>query len=627
MKNIIRYSSVILGLCMLLNSMSGLAAAPDPRILDYPDTVLLNGNIVSMADTGVNENTGPSYQAMAIRDHRILALGTTDDIRNLAGPHTAVYDLKGRTVIPGIIDTHTHLWNYAQEHWGPPRRNEYTIKADAGDKWPDIARKTLKLVAGLKGKLKPREWVIVNWPRRLNGIQSDVAIRNQRVLTRQMLDKANAEQRIVLVGNRGVLNTPAMETYGSFFNGKDYPDMYPKDGIVLSATVDRLIFAEELYDLKTQIAMIGQEIKEWTAYGLTTWSSVVDSFSQLAAVMALDDQGRLATRMAYGPGPSFYITMKHNPYLKYDFHGYGTDHLWFNAWSTSSNDGAYPLLATTIEARPEIKERELMRDRIKYTKDYAEMGLRFGDVHIAGDRTLGVTMDMLEAGSKAAGLTLDDIRAKRHAADHCRLNPRPEQVPRLAKLGMIMSCAPKYIVSDGKRVGKDYGKRYLSWVVPFRSLIEGGVRTVFESDTHAVAGAGYFYYIGQMVNRETPDGKIIGPSQRINRIWALKTATTWAPYYLFKEKVMGSLEKGKFADLLVLNKDYFDKKAVPNEMIKTVRPLLTLVGGKVEYLDTAFASELGVRPVGIQPEQLEQQIAAWEAGARNDVDTTSNTDQ
>ncbi|NIN35356.1 MAG: hypothetical protein GTO60_09805, partial [Gammaproteobacteria bacterium] len=76
-----------------------------------------------------------------------------------------------------------------------------------------------------------------------------------------------------------------------------------------------------------------------------------------------------------------------------------TDTLWFNSWSATSNDGAYPLLATTIEARPEIKERELLRNRISVTGEYAGAGLRFGNTHIAGDRTLEVTMDLIEAGS------------------------------------------------------------------------------------------------------------------------------------------------------------------------------------------------------------------------------------
>ncbi len=599
----------------------------DQRLLHYPDTILVNGHVVSLDDSGVNTNIGSTYQAIAIRDGKIFDLGTNTDIQNLAGPDTNIINVNGRTVIPGIIDTHAHIWDYAQGHWGPPLDDKtYSISAEDGDDWNDIANKTLDLVADLKSTLNEDDWIIINWPRRIGGIQSDVAIRNRQILTRQMLDARNTEQKIVIEGNRGVMNTRAMETYGQYFGG-EYPEMDPETGIVLSATVDRLLFAEELYDMRTQIAMIGQEIKEWAAYGTTAWSSSVESYKQLAAVLALDAQGRLATRVAYGLGPSFYRTMPLHPYLLHDFTGYGTDMLWFNAWSTTSNDGAYPLLATTIDARPEIKEREMLRGRNDYTREYAAADLRFSNTHIAGDRTLDVTMDMIEQGSQRAGMSLEQIQAKRHASDHCLLNPRPEQIPRLKRLGILMSCAPKYIGGDGPEVAADYGEEYLERVVPMKSMIDGGLMVVYESDTHAVAGVGHFYYLGQMVTRQTDQG-VLAPDQRIDRITALKTATTWAPYYLFKEDVMGTLEVGKYADLQVLNKNYFDPVAVPDSMIKTIRPLMTMVGGNLEYLDPQLAAELGQTPEGIQPQQLIRQIHTWEAGENTqNLDATSNIDQ
>ncbi|MGK0296729.1 MAG: putative amidohydrolase YtcJ [Gammaproteobacteria bacterium] len=622
----LRLTFIVVIICMIYPG-SVLSQQVDPRLLHYADSILINGKIVSMDDTDVNDNIGSSYEALAIRDKKIFSLGSNTDIRSLAGPSTTIFDLKGRTVIPGIVDTHAHIWDYAQGHWGPKLDDiEYSITAEDGDTWQDIVQKTLNLVAELKTKLNEDDWIIISWPRRVDRLQSDVAIRNHRILTRQMLDERNSEQKIVIQGNRGVMNTRAMEAYGVYFGG-DYPEMDPETGIVVSATVDRLLFAEELYDMKTQIAMIGQEIKEWAAYGTTAWSSSVESYKQLAAVLALDAQKQLATRVAYGLGPSFYRTMPLHPYLLYDFRGYGTDMLWFNAWSTTSNDGAYPLLATSIEARPEIKEREMLRGRNEYTRDYAEAGLRFSNTHIAGDRTLDVTMDMIEQGSARAGLSIEQIKGKRHASDHCRLNPRPEQIPRLKKLGIIMSCAPKYIGGDGPAVAEDYGEEYLNWLVPIKSMIDGGVMVVYESDTHVVAGVGHFYYLGQMVTRETDDG-VLGPDQRINRILALKTATSWAPYYMFKEDEFGSLEEGKFADLLILNKDYFDEDVVPDAMIKTIRPLMTMVGGSIQYMDPGLASEFGIQAEGIQPEQLIQQIHTWETGnVTRELDSTSNTDQ
>ena len=105
---------------------------------------------------------------------------------------------------------------------------------------------------------------------------------------------------------------------------------------------------------------------------------------------------------------------------------------------------------------------------------------------------------------------------------------------------------------------------------------------------------------------------MFAPEQRINRIWALKTATPWAAYYVLKENELGTLEEGKFADFLVLNKNYFDEDVVPDPMIKTVRPLMTVIGGYTRYLDPGLAKEFGVQPTGIHPVALVRQISEWE---------------
>ncbi|MGY8814772.1 MAG: hypothetical protein ACKVHQ_08645, partial [Gammaproteobacteria bacterium] len=77
------------------------------------------------------------------------------------------------------------------------------------------------------------------------------------------------------------------------------------------------------------------------------------------------------------------------------------------------------------------------------------------------------------------------------------------------------------------------------------------------------------------------------------------------------ENDLGTLEEGKFADLIVLNKNYFDKN-LPDDMLKTVRPLMTIIGGHLRYLDNGLAAELKIEPFGIQPEQVIRQIHQWE---------------
>jgi cytosine/adenosine deaminase-related metal-dependent hydrolase len=102
------------------------------------------------------------------------------------------------------------------------------------------------------------------------------------------------------------------------------------------------------------------------------------------------------------------------------------------------------------------------------------------------------------------------------------------------------------------------------------------------------------------------------PEEAIHRNEAIKASTIWATEYIGRENDLGSLEIGKLADYLVLNKDYF---SVPDNMIRTVRPLMTVLNGDVVYIDPDYATELGRQPVGMQPTFALEHIAIWEAEA------------
>ena len=91
----------------------------------------------------------------------------------------------------------------------------------------------------------------------------------------------------------------------------------------------------------------------------------------------------------------------------------------------------------------------------------------------------------------------------------------------------------------------------------------------------------------------------LGPRCTISREIALKTGTIWGSYYVLKEDVLGSLEPGKFADFLVLDRDYL---TIPEEQIEEIRILMTAVGGKIVHLVPSLAKELGMQPTGAQVE-------------------------
>ena len=99
---------LVIGLpCQLL---AQTALPPEVADHGYADMIVLNGKVVSMDDAGLNESTGRIYEAIATKKDRIIALGTSERLRTLAGPKTQVVNLGGRTLIPGIIETHAHLF-------------------------------------------------------------------------------------------------------------------------------------------------------------------------------------------------------------------------------------------------------------------------------------------------------------------------------------------------------------------------------------------------------------------------------------------------------------------------------------------------------------------------------------
>ena len=155
-----------------------------------------------------------------------------------------------------------------------------------------------------------------------------------------------------------------------------------------------------------------------------------------------------------------------------------------------------------------------------------------------------------------------------------------------------------FIYQNVAQTVKNYGPGVASWVAPARSLINAGVMRVMELDRplgHTQFTP--FHYFQWGITRRAEDGNVYAPEERVDRELMLKIATVWGGYYLLKEDKIGSLEPGKFADFIVLDRDYL---SMPVEEILSTKVLMTAVGGKVVHLAPSFAGEAGMSPVGAQ---------------------------
>jgi predicted amidohydrolase YtcJ len=228
--------------------------------------------------------------------------------------------------------------------------------------------------------------------------------------------------------------------------------------------------------------------------------------------------------------------------------------------------------------------------------------------HNYGDLSADHYMDMLDDLINKDGYTLDYIRSRRLSMDHCGVYPRPDQLPRMKKFGIYLSCGSGELTRSWPWVEK-YGLKYQDWVSPVKSALDAGIRVVFETEGYVTDGL--FTSFTPFITRKNDLGKLVSPQNAVDRNVVIKMATSWSAEYVLKEDKIGTLAKGKWADFLVLNKDYF---TVPVEEIDTIYPIVTVVGGKIRYARADAAPALGIDPVGAQIRY------GWETGKQRRLD-------
>ena len=217
----------------------------------------------------------------------------------------------------------------------------------------------------------------------------------------------------------------------------------------------------------------------------------------------------------------------------------------------------------------------------------AKYGLRLANDHVAGDRSVENLMSMMEDAQKQYGKD----STKNWGFDHCVL-VNPADFQRAAKLGVMFSCAPKYLRDVAPSAAVSYGENIANtFVVPVKSMMDAGIRVVFESDQESYKWDEFRLFL----TRKDKNGKVWGPQERIDRPTALKMITRWAADYLLKGDKLGSIEPGKLADFAVLDKDYL---TIPVEDVINIQPQLTILDGKPVFVHKDFAEEYNFRPAG-----------------------------
>ena len=561
---------------------AGALAVPDA----WADIILYNGKVLTAdAKSGVTE-------AIAIKDGKVEAVGNNKEVLSHATAQTRRLDLKGRTVIPGIIDTHQHLDQEAILHFGAPQTSI------SGATWAEIKANALAAATRLAGAGK---WTFLGVPASAKETPTSPSPTSANVMFSRglfslaELDAVAPQHLLMIRGGRSmVLNTSAInlvrQEFGTLCVDKgDLTDcISATTGISQSVDVRRIVIGDLVITDPRKLAnLFEMEMLESASYGVTTFSIFLLGKYAPAAFNLLVREGRMPLRFA------------NKDSLLYSF-GNSTDRVWNLGCGIPVADGGYPNAASTLPGgnknghilQPGSPGRTIVERCVR-------TGNRLYGFHVAGDVTLDVVMDIIEEQSKLAGMSIEEVRAQRHAIDHLTVNPRQDQIPRMKDLGLFMSAQPKYIESTAPMIEKTVGSAFTNRVVPVKSLLDGGVRTVFGTDEHVPNVV--FLNIGRLVTRKAKVDttvKVLNPEERIDRMTALLMATRWAAEYVLREDVLGSLEPGKWADLVVIDRDFL---SMPDDEIQHTKVLLTAVGGKIVYTEPAFAQAEGLPQIGHRP--------------------------
>jgi predicted amidohydrolase YtcJ len=221
----------------------------------------------------------------------------------------------------------------------------------------------------------------------------------------------------------------------------------------------------------------------------------------------------------------------------------------------------------------------------EWLRESARQGIPFVHTHMEGDGAVSRYLDMVEEIQKEMG----PAATKGWGIDHCTV-VNPADFPRAAKLGIMFSCAPKY-VSATQGALHIYGEGVAdSFIYPVNGMLKAGAKVAYEID-----GDRYVWDDVELMLTRRLDNNVWGPNERIDRVAALKMITISGAEYLQKADKMGSIQAGKLADLVVLDRDYM---SIPEDELSEIQVQLTLIDGKIRFVQSEFAQEYRISADG-----------------------------
>ena len=537
-----------------LPTQSALAAAsPEFNQTVSPDYIIVNARVYTI------DEALPVAEAFAVKNDRFLAVGSSQDIRNLASSGTEIIDAEGMTVTPGFIDAHTHA-------------------SSAGVNELVQVNVDKRSIAEIKSVLLERAATTPegDWIRGFK--YDDTKLAEGRPINRFDIDEVVPNHPVV-VGHRGghtaVYNSKALALAGITAETPDPDDgkFYRDENGVLTGLV-----AERARDVFRGLIPSGSTREQrrdgvkliselMTRAGLTSVQQTSGGTADMIAFQDAREAGNMRFRVCMFAQGRLYDDLV-NAGIRT---GFGDEVFRIGAVKFMADGSASE--RTMRMGRPDdygiltMSQQEIHEAVEKAHRNDFQIG-----IHANGDVTIEMVLNAYERVQ-----TLWPREDTRHRIEHCSL-VNPNLLQRIKDLGVIPAPFYTYVHYHGNK-WVEYGQEKMKWMFAHRSFLDYGIPVAPASD-YTPGPYEPLMALQSMVTRKDFDGRVWGPNQRITLDEALRICTMNGAYASFEENIKGSISAGKLADFVILADDPHD---VDPDHIKEIQIVRTVVGGTTMY--------------------------------------------
>jgi predicted amidohydrolase YtcJ len=542
-------------------------SAPKPCMADL---ALINGKIIT-----VDEQF--SYaEAVSVKDGRIQAVGTTTEIKQLTGPETEVVDLKGKTVMPGLNDSHLHLVGSGSALQiincrTPPMMGIEDMK---------------KAVAEKVKTAKPGEWI--------QGRGWDQAkLAEKRNPSRWDLDEVSPDNPVILTRTCGhllVANSAALKIGGIT---KDTPQ--PVGGVIVKNEngeptgmleegpamnmVRNEIHKEGIEDYMGQIKTA---CEAFNAVGITSVIDAGNTSNHMVAYQLLKEKGELTVRtntmlaaiQNSEPIADSVKRINEFPMLT----GYGDELLKFQGLKILIDGGIggrTALLRECYEDDPEdFGVLTVPVDELQQLVDAANLRGMLCGIHCAGGKAMDIVIDAFKKTNE-----LKPIKGRRFYLIHA-YQPTEQNFKDCRDLEIMVASQPSFLYYLGDSYYGNVGQERSKWLKPHRAWIDEGILCAAGTDSPVTPFPPFVSLWTSIARRTEVNDTQMGTDQKVTREEAVRMYTEKGAYLTFEEDLKGTIEQGMLADMVVIDRDIM---TCPEDDIKDTNVLTTYLGGKVVY--------------------------------------------